>query len=518
MRNPLRRSRQAAGRRKGMPALLIAAITIAIPVFVTYYAFHKALPFTSQYTDYVIVPNSVNLRGGAPVRIAGIDVGQVEGVTPYGHATKVSFSVDSNGRPIHRDATITIRDRLFLEGSYYLDLFPGSPSAPVAPEGYTIPERSTQTPVQFYQLLSTFDVAARTNLRDLLNAANQGFSPQPGHPFSDSGAGGFKQAVPQLTPLLKDVAIDSRALTGTRPGDLENLLASSAAVFGTLNRNSAHLVSLIDGLDQVSGALAASDGALARSISGLDQTLAVSPTALAAIDRSLPSLGRLAVALTPTLRESPPLVRQLSAAVASVTAVVAPAVRGRLLSSLRTTLVTFPNVLSRIAQLFAVTGPVTGCLRSHLLPILTSQVPDGALSTGEPVWRDFVHFLPSLSSASGQFDANGPYIRTLIGAGNNSLESGTLGSLPLVGQLIGSSPGGNPIEGVAPKWVGTLTSSAFRPDVPCASDPVPTLAASRTASADFRPAHVSSAAYRPTARQLESALSRTLGRPVRSLP
>jgi phospholipid/cholesterol/gamma-HCH transport system substrate-binding protein len=505
-------------RRGGLHPLAIAMIMIAIPLFITYYAFHKRLPFTSRYTDYVVVPNSVNVRGGDPVRISGIDVGTVTGTSADGRATKIAFTISQNGRPLHTDATVAIRSRLFLEGSYYLDLFPGSPSAPVASEGFTIPQRNTQTPVQFFQLLSTFDVAARDSLKQLLNESNIAFGAPSGQTPNEtnSGAGGFKAAIPQLTPLLKDVAIDSRALAGTRPGDLETLLASSAGVFGTLARNSGRLVDLITSLDRVSGALAASDGALAQSVSGLDQTLRVSPAALTAIDRSLPPLTRLAAALTPSLRVAPPLLSGIESGVRGVIRVTNPSSRPLLLSSLRTTLVDFPVVLTDIGSLFRYTKPATDCLRTHIVPILEEQVPDGALSTNEPVWKDFVHFLPSLASASGQFDGNGPYIRTLVGAGNNSLQSG-LSSVPGLGQLVGTSPGGNQIQGARPQWVGTLTPAAFRPDVPCSKEPLPGLTGTR-AAADLRTVRDPAAALHPNATLLRRALSLATGHKIARLP
>jgi ABC-type transporter Mla subunit MlaD len=491
---------------------------IAIPLFVTYYAFHKRLPFTTRYTDYVVVPNSVNVRGGDPVRISGIDVGSVTGVSPDGDATKIAFSVDPQGRPIHTDATVAIRDRLFLEGAYYLDLFPGSPSAPVAREGFTIPQRNTQTPVQFFQVLSTFDVAARASLRELINVSNQAFSPPPGQrpSLTNSGAGGFKAAIPQLTPLLRDTAIGARAFTGTRPGDLENLMASSAGVFGTLAHNSGRLVDLVTSLNRVSSALAASDGALAGSLVGLDRTLQISPPALAAIDRALPPLTRLAMALTPTLRQAPPLLTRVTAAVQGVIRAVNPVSRPLLLSSLRTTLVDFPVVLTDVGSLFKSTKSATDCLRTHIVRMLESQVRDGALSTNEPVWKDFVHFLPSLSSASGQYDANGPYIRTLLGGGNNGLQTG-LGSVPGIGQLVGTSPGGGAIQGATPKWVGTLTAAAFRPDVECSKDPFPSLGAT-VAAPDVRPARDRAAALHPTAAEMLAALERATGKKLGGLP
>ena len=64
------------------------------------------------------------------MRIAGVNVGKVTSVEPEGNMAEVTFTVDDEGLPIHEDATITIRPRLFLEGNFFLDLQPGSPSAP----------------------------------------------------------------------------------------------------------------------------------------------------------------------------------------------------------------------------------------------------------------------------------------------------------------------------------------------------------------------------------------------------
>jgi phospholipid/cholesterol/gamma-HCH transport system substrate-binding protein len=195
-----RRLRRSGGRRRGIHPLAITAIMIAATVFVIYYAFNQGLPLVHKFTLSVMVNNSVNVRQDSPVRIAGIDVGVVSGVSPAGNASKISFTVDDNGLPLHSDATVRIRTRLFLEGGYYLDLDPGSPSAPILKDGGTIPESQTATPVQFYNLLSTFDSAARTSLENTLNTLDQGFSSQPGQPLPDSGAGGLKGRDPAVHP------------------------------------------------------------------------------------------------------------------------------------------------------------------------------------------------------------------------------------------------------------------------------------------------------------------------------
>jgi phospholipid/cholesterol/gamma-HCH transport system substrate-binding protein len=481
-----RRTRGAKGRRRGVHPLVIAVVAVFATVFVTYYAFNQGLPFVHRYTLYAVVNNSVNVRADSPVRIAGIDVGAVQGVTPDGNYSRIAFTLNDNGQPVHRDATIRIRDRLFLEGGYYLELDPGSPSAPPLQDGDVIEPSQTATPVQAYKVLSTFDSAARASLKSLLNTLNQGFSAQPGSPLSSSGAGGLKLAIPQLTPVLKDVAWVTRALHGTHPGDVDTLLSSASDVTTTLAGSSAQLVDLVRSLNVTSTALASTDGALGQSISGLDQTLRIAPAALSAIDHALPPVANLALALDPSLKLAPPILVGVTGAVQQLAAVVAPAERRRLLTTLKATFAQFPTILRQLATAFPITKQVTDCLQTHVIPVLRAQVPDGALSSGRPVWQDFAHFLPGVAGASGSFDANGPYTRVLAAAGTNSLTGGALGSIPILGQLVGTAPpGGTSLLGARPAWVGDLSSQAFRPDVPCSTQKVPSLA-SPAAAADLR--------------------------------
>ena len=73
------------------------------------------------------------LRATSPVRIAGVNVGEVTDVRRADDdLAEVTFTVDDEGQPIHEDAQLEIRPRLFLEGNFFLDLRPGSPSAPGA--------------------------------------------------------------------------------------------------------------------------------------------------------------------------------------------------------------------------------------------------------------------------------------------------------------------------------------------------------------------------------------------------
>jgi phospholipid/cholesterol/gamma-HCH transport system substrate-binding protein len=475
--------RPTGQRRRQMHPLLVAAIVILSVAAVTFYAFNQGLPFVHQFTLHAVVRNSYNVRGGDPVRVNGVDVGQVAGVSADGDASKITFTLDNAALPIHRDATLRIRDRLFLEGSYYLQLDPGTPEAPTLGDGGTIPVSRTSGPVQFYQLLSVFSSQVREALGSSLEALNQGFGQSPGQPRSRSGAAGLKQFATQLAPLLSDTAVITRALRGTAPFDLARLLHSSQSVTGTLNANSFELVGLVDGLDRTSTALASSDGALAHTISGLDQTLVAAPPALRAVSRALPAVDRLARVLTPSLGQAPPLLDHLTSVVGRLAAALSPMQRGPLIESLRATFERLPSILTQVASAFPIGDRLTNCFITHVIPILVQKVPDGSLSTGGTVLQDFLHFLPGLAGATGSFDANGPYTRFLLGAGTDTLT----GSLPGGGLVSTAGPGGQAIEGARPHWFGDLQPADFRPDVACATQRVPSLSAPTVAS-DLRQA------------------------------
>jgi ABC-type transporter Mla subunit MlaD len=478
---PPTRPTRRRGRRRGVHPLIAAFLVIFAAVFATFYAFNGGLPFVHHFTVYAITDNSVNVRSGDPVRIAGIDVGTVNGTSPGpGETTRISFSMQNNGLPIHSDATVTIRDRLFLEGSYYLALDPGSPNAPTVHDGFTIPESNVSSPVQFFKLLSTFDLPTRQSLDNIIDNIDVGFSPPPGKPESDGGLGALKRAVPQFTPLFKDTSYISQALTGTHASDVQRLLSSSADVASTLAGSSSQLANLVSALDSASSALATDDDDVAQSVSGLDKVLQIAPSSLSAVDHALPPLAKLGEALDPSLRLAPPILDGITTAVNELAAVVAPAERTELLSSLKATFEQFPSLLTLLGQAFPITKQVSDCLNTHVTPILEQTVPDGSLSTNEPVWKDFVHFLPGVASASASFDGNGPYTRTLLGAGTNTF---SIGNVPGIGEVVGSEPaGGGAIQGASPQWVGALKPSDFRPDVPCSTDPVPSLASAGVAS------------------------------------
>ena len=137
-----------------MPTFRAGVLAIALIALVTYFVFSGANPFSHRFELNAVFQTSSNLSTRSPVRIAGIEVGKVKEVKALSNGTsRVRMELDKRALPIHADAQLKIRPRLFLGGNFVVDLNAGSPSAPVLKDGATIPLTQTQAPV----ILDPFD-------------------------------------------------------------------------------------------------------------------------------------------------------------------------------------------------------------------------------------------------------------------------------------------------------------------------------------------------------------------------
>ena len=69
-----------------------------------------------------------------------------------------------------------IRPRIFLEGNWFIELQPGSPSAPTLHSGATIPIAQTADPVQLDQVLDALNTDTRENLQHFLIYYGEGLT------------------------------------------------------------------------------------------------------------------------------------------------------------------------------------------------------------------------------------------------------------------------------------------------------------------------------------------------------
>ena len=149
--------------RMGANPVVVGVVVLVVVCIGVFFGFAKHVPFTHGFRVKAVFESSNSIRKNSPVRIAGVNVGKVVKIEgkPGSNAAVVTMDVTKKGLPIHKDATFKIRPRIFLEGNFFVDVTPGTPSAPTIDDGDTIPITQTATPVQLDQVLSAFQSDTR---------------------------------------------------------------------------------------------------------------------------------------------------------------------------------------------------------------------------------------------------------------------------------------------------------------------------------------------------------------------
>src|SRR5436190_3136799 len=156
--------------RTGWSPFKVGGIVVAALLIISYLGFTKNIPLTHGFQVKAVFENANSIRPNSPVRIAGVNVGKVKTIerSDGSDAAIVTMEITKAGLPIHRDATMKIRPRIFLEGNFFVDLQPGTPSTPTIGSGDTIPMAQTSPPVQLGDLLTSLQSDDRHNLQEVI--------------------------------------------------------------------------------------------------------------------------------------------------------------------------------------------------------------------------------------------------------------------------------------------------------------------------------------------------------------
>ncbi len=443
--------RRKKGRRgPGLSKFKAGAIGIILIVLFSYGAYTKfANPFASPYTIHAVFSNANGLQPGSFVRIAGVDVGTVTGVStePGCHsATKdpaacqaadVTMTIDSNGLPIHDDATFAIRPRIFLEGNFFVDVSPGTPEAPVASNGHTFPIQQGVEPVQLDNVLTSLQAGTRANLQTLLQ--------QYGKAVDESGSS-FNKSIQYWLPAYEYSALVAHDALGIQPNDLSNYIAAQGTVAGAIDAHPDNLKSLITDFNTTAGAFARENVALRNTIIQLPRTLSTAIPAFNALNAAFPPLRELAKTLIPGVKSTGPTIDASLPFITQLRLLVQPSELQGLTKDLRPTVPALANLTNETIPLMKnEVRPASSCVANVIYPWSQLTVPDSHFnaSNGFPphkVYVEAVDYLPGLAGESRNFDANGPYIRVLLNGGSltYSLSPGLFGQS--LEQLEGAQP------------------------------------------------------------------------------
>jgi phospholipid/cholesterol/gamma-HCH transport system substrate-binding protein len=487
-----------AERRKRLPNWAIGLILVVIVGLLSVYAFTKTLPWSDKFTVEAVFTNAGNVRTASPVRIAGVNVGKVTSIEHLAPddpmlaaqaggeaeggsqvpstATVVEMELDEAALPLHTDATMKLRPRLFLEGNLFVDLKPGSPNAPVADDGHVFPAGQTAVAVQLDQVLTTLQADVRTDLQILLDQFGNALE-------KHGGSEGLRELFRSSPGAFRYTSQVNEALLGQEPHDLSDLIVNLDSTVEALGRNGSALQDLVTNLRIVLGSFAAESAALKRGIAELPGVLREGEPALASLNRAFPAVRAFAREALPGVRSTPatldaatPFLRQLRGLVSK------DELRG-LTADLRPAIPDLARLSRRTIPLLNQFRSLSSCLNEVAIPwsnddtINTSAQGDTSTPTingdGSPasVYEELTYGITGISSESRSGDANGPYIRVLAAGGPNTVVFPD----PVQGlddPLVGLTP--LPILGAMPA-IDSSAKTEFRPDVACETQEPPNL-------------------------------------------
>jgi ABC-type transporter Mla subunit MlaD len=458
---------------------LIALIVIVVG---TYFAFAKHVPFLgSHYELKAVFANASNLRPSSTVRIAGVDVGKVKSISAYKEhgtptgAALVTMEIENKGLPLHKDMTLKIRPKLFLEGNFFVQIAPGSPSADDLGSGSTVPVTQTSTAVQIDQVLTSLQSDTRTSLQKLLKGYGDAINgkPQPGEDDDQvpevkglTAGQALNKSLDYSPQALRGTALVNQALLGIDAGDVANLVKGTQKVSAALNRNEAVLQDFVTNFNRTVRAFANQQDNLQQSIALLGPVLTKANSTFVSLDASFPPTRAWAREILPGVRETDPTIQASFPWIAQARQLVSPAELQGLVNDLQPATADLAGLTDESLKLIPQLDLLNRCAINVVLPTGDLPIHD-VFNTGIANYKEAWQAMVGLSGESSNFDGNGIYTRFQAGGGSNPVNSG-------------SSPSGILYGNAAAKPLGTqpkrpAKNPPKRSDVACYKNQLPNL-------------------------------------------
>jgi phospholipid/cholesterol/gamma-HCH transport system substrate-binding protein len=450
----------------------IGLIAIVLTFVGFYLAFTKSIPFAGHgYQLKAVFADAQNIRAKSPVRISGVNVGEVSDVQ---HVTDgngngedaaiVTMDIKDSARPIRQDATLQLRPRLFLEGNLFVDLHPGSPSAPELDSGSVIPESQTSSSVQFDEVLTSLQAPVRQDLQVFLKEFGGALDKY-------GGAKGFQESFRTSPAAYEYTSQVNQALLGTQPGDLAGFVSNLDVVARELNANSTDLQGLITNFNTVSGDFAAHQASLRDAIVELPQALAVGRPALFHLNQDFPALRAFAREALPGAKAANKALDYANPWIGQLRQLISKNELRGLVEDLRPTVPDLAALANASLPFLEQSRALASCFNNVVIPWSNTSIPNNDSDpAAAKVYQETAYGLTGVAGESRSGDANGQEFRVLGGGGPNTIAPFNTPDLA------------NPLTGVAPfSFMGSQPakqSSAktpFRTDVACETQDPPDL-------------------------------------------
>ncbi len=377
--------RASTPARAGAAAALVVAVVVVLVL---------VLGGGSSYTVRATFQDASGLVTGDNVLIGPAVVGTVStiGLTPDGQAT-IALALHGTGA-LHQGTVARIyEDSLSGIASKYVELEPGSRSAPAIRSGATIGEGHTYSEVNIDELFDTFDPLTRAGLRNVIR----------GEATSLKGKGILANRTLQyLAPGLASTSQVTQELTRDEPA-FDGLVVKGAQAMRTLASRSSQLTQLIANTSSATGAIARQSQSLQQALTLLPGTLHRSTQTFAGLNSTLDSLDPVVAAAKPAARRLP----QFAAGLHAVSVAAIPTVDklNRLISD--------PAGGGDLTTLARAT-PALAAVAARAFPQLIRNFGESRpqLNYLRQYTPDVVAALSDVGQASAYYDANGHYVRT----------------------------------------------------------------------------------------------------------
>jgi phospholipid/cholesterol/gamma-HCH transport system substrate-binding protein len=435
-----------------MSVFKAGVLAITTLVLFTYFGFTKANPFANPYELKAMFRDVENLKTRSPVRIAGVEVGKVTKVEPKdgGGAAEVTMELREDALPIRDDARAQIRSRIFLEGNFFVDIQPGSPSSGELDDGSTLPITQTASTVTLPDILDVLDSDVRGDLQTFLHEYGT-------VALRGGGAKAFNRAIRSFEPAYRYGALTNDALLGVDPDrDVQRLLRGQQRTFSALADNPNALKELVTDLNTTAGAIASEDAALEAAVPALRDALREGYPALGELNAALPTLRTFSREALPGVRSSTPALAAATPWIIQARGLVQESELKGLAADLRRAVPSLVKLNTRLIPFLRQLRALSSCTNSVLVPFMESEIPsieegNSGHSVREQINRSFV----GLAGESRVNDANTPVFH-IQGVNPFKLATGR-------------------IEPAAP--LDANMPPPHRPDVPCETQEPPNLKA-----------------------------------------
>src|ERR1700749_611696 len=331
---------------------------------------------------------------GQSVRVSGVQIGEIGGVSLKDGRAIVQMQIsDTYKHLIHTDATALLRPRTGLK-DMFVEVYPGSKTAPVSSPGFTIPVSNTSPDVNLDELLSSLDTDTRAYLTLLVNGAGRG--------LQGNGGNELAQVLERFEPTHRDLARVSTAIA-LRATNLRRLINSLQRLNTAVAAKQGQVTQLVDSSATVFRAFASEDRNVSTAIAELPGTLRQTTATITQVQALATQLGPAATNLLPAALALP----SANAALTALSEPSAPIVRtqirpfviaaGPVVNDLRPASINLAKATPNLQKTFGVLN--------HFVNMLGYS--PGGVQHGYLWWLAWLgHNTRTLFSVQ---DANGPY-------------------------------------------------------------------------------------------------------------